>query len=377
MCHGNWWRDGGPCGMLAFGAHLTVIRVMRRVTLADIAKKVGYSKNTVSLALRGDRQIPADTRDRIRHAAEELGYQPNAVVSHLMAQLRASQSPRFRAQLALVNANRDEKAFRTHPTIPTYVEGCERRATRLGYGFDRFWLHDPSMRAETWIRVLRTRNISGIILVGLMDQNRLPSHLRPVWEAFPTVVTGVRTREPALSFSSVDHHNLVTTAFENATALGYTRPALVMDDVIDRLVDRRFSAAFLAAQESLAANRRIPVFRQVNEAWQNPKVFHSWLNRYKPDVLFSLYNAVFDWLKLRGLRVPEDIGVIQLEWRASRPHIAGMNQHNDVTGEAAVDLVVSQIHNNEHGVPAFPRATLIGATWMNGDTVLNAAASHL
>ena len=168
---------------------------MSRVTLADIAKKVGYSKNTVSLALRGDSQIPPPTRDRIRKTADAMGYQPNAVVSHLMAQLRASQSPRFQAKLALVNANRDQHAFRTHPTVPTYIEGCERRAARLGYSLDRFWLHDPTMRAETWIRVLQTRNIKGIILVGLMDQNRLPAHLRPVWETFPTVVTGVRTRD--------------------------------------------------------------------------------------------------------------------------------------------------------------------------------------
>ncbi len=46
-----------------------------------------------------------------------------------------------------------------------------------------------------------------------------------------------------------------------------------------------------------------------------------------------------------------------------------MNQHNRVTGEAAVDMVVSQIHNNESGVHEFPRATMIGATWMDGATV--------
>ena len=125
----------------------------------------------------------------------------------------------------------------------------------------------------------------------------------------------------------------------------------------------------------LPLSRRIPAFRHLAEAWKNPKVFHAWLNRHKPDVLFTLYNVVFDWLKAHGQRVPADIGVIQLEWRASRPEIAGMNQHNDVTGEAEVDLVVSQIHNNEHGVPAFPRATLIGATWMDGTTVKNARAA--
>src|ERR1041384_6307364 len=180
---------------------------MGHVTLKEIAEKVGYSKNTVSLALRDDPQLPIETRERIRQVATEMGYEPNAVISHLMAQLRARHPPRFQAKLALVNANRSADAFRRHPTIPNYVEGCQRRAAKLGYGFDQFWLHAPGLKAESWLRVLRTRNIKGIVLVGLMDTNRLPASLEPVWEALPTVVTGVRTREPALSFSCVDHHN--------------------------------------------------------------------------------------------------------------------------------------------------------------------------
>ena len=51
-----------------------------------------------------------------------------------------------------------------------------------------------------------------------------------------------------------------------------------------------------------------------------------------------------------------------------------MNQHNFVTGEAAVDMVVSQIHNSETGVQDFPRATLIGATWVDGASVRKQSA---
>ena len=46
-----------------------------------------------------------------------------------------------------------------------------------------------------------------------------------------------------------------------------------------------------------------------------------------------------------------------------------MNQHNDAVGEAAVDMVVGQIHRNESGIPDFPRATLIGASWVEGESV--------
>lgn len=342
---------------------------MARTTLNDIARLVGFSKNTVSLALRGDPQIPEVTRERIRKAAEKLGYQPNAIVSHLMAQLRASRTTRLQAKLALVNANRDPDALRSHPTIPTYVQGCESRAAKLGYGFDRFWLHDPTLNAARWLRILHTRGIKGLVLVGLMDTNHLPESLRAVWEQLPTVVTGVRTREPALSFCSVDHHNLALIAFERALALGYRRPGLVLDDVIDALVERRFSAGYLTGQRSLPRKQHVPIFTQMPEAQKEPALFREWLDRYQPDVLFTLYNNVLAWLQASGRRVPKDIGVIQLEWRATRPEIAGMNQHNFVTGEAAVDMVVSQIHNNETGVQAFPRATLIGATWVEGASV--------
>ncbi len=342
---------------------------MPRVTLRDIAQQVGYSKNTVSLALRGDPQIPEKTREKIRSTAHDMGYKPNPVVSQLMAELRASQTPRFQAKLALVNANLDPKAFREHPTIPPYVEGCERRAAKLGYSFDKFWLHDPNLTADRWIRIMRTRNIKGVILVGLMDQNHLPEHLAKVWEHFPAVVTGVRTRKPTLPFCCVDHFNLSLAAFEKAMELGYKRPALIMDDVIDRLVDRRFSAGFLIGQDTLPENQHVPPFMQMNQARQDPKLFHDWFWKEKPDVMFTLYNTVFKWLEAIEVKVPEDVGIIQLEWRAQRPDVAGLHQHNDMTGEAAVDMIIGRIHNNEHGVPDYPRASMVGVSWIDGQTV--------
>jgi len=342
---------------------------MPPVTMRVIADQVGYSKNTVSLALRGHRSIPESTRELIRRAAEKLGYRPNAVVSQLIAQLRAGRTAQFQAKLALVNAHRDPKAFLSHATIPAYVLGCERRGLQLGYTFDHFWLHDPKLKAESWSRILRTRSIKGIIIVGLMDHNQLPEHLKPVWASFPSVVTGVRTREPALSFSCVDHHDLVIQAFERALALGYRRPALVVEERIDRLVEGRFSGAMLTAQQSLPTSLRVPAFLQVEAARTDRRLFPRWFDRHRPDVLLSLYNIVFPWLKDHGLRVPQDLGVIQLEWRESHAEITGMNQHNDAVGEAAVDMVVGQIHRNETGIPDFPRATLIGASWVEGSSV--------
>lgn len=347
---------------------------MPRPTLKDIARALGYSKNTISLGLRGSPEIPERTRSRIRAAADRLGYRPNAVVSQLMAQLRSARTSRLQAKLALVNANLDPDAFHSHPTIPIYVQGCERRAAGLGYDFDHFWLHDPELTAERWLRILTARSIKGLVVVGLMDTNHLPARLAPVWERLPCVVTGVRTRDPALSYCCVDHYNLALLAFERAMELGYRRPGLVLDDVIDSLVERRFSAGYLTGRRKLPISQQIPVFGDVNGPGR-AEMFRSWLDRHRPDVVFTLYNSVLGWIKAAGRRIPDDVGVIQLEWRSSRPDIAGMNQHNLVAGEAAVDMVVSQIHNNEQGVQEFPRATMIGASWVDGSTVRVQAAN--
>lgn len=337
--------------------------------MTDIAREVGVSKNTISLALRNDPQIPESTRQRIHEVARKLGYQRNPIVSHLMAQLRSDGAAGPKASLALINANEDPLAFNNHPTIPTYVSGCRKRATHLGYGLDTFWLHDPKLNGERLNRILKTRGIRGIVLIGLMNCNRLPERFADTWSRYPCVVTGVRTRKPALSFACADHHIIALRAVEKAVELGYRRPGLVLDQTIDHLVEGRFTAGYRIGQNALPAKDRLQPFYQVHAAQSKPELFRKWFERTKPDVLFTLYNSVRTWVDTLDLSVPEDIGLIQLEHRQDRPEWAGMNQHNDLCGEAAVDMVISMIHSGETGIPPFPRATLIGPTWQDGTTV--------
>lgn len=337
--------------------------------MADIARAAGVSKNTVSLALRGDPQIPPATRERIERIAHDFGYQKNATMAHLMAELRRTKKPRVQSTLALLNANADREAFRRHPTVPTYVTGCQRRADQLGYAVDEFWLHDPQLDGARLNKILRSRGIRGAIVVGLMRENVLPASFAETWKEFPIVVTGVRTHDPALSFACTDHHILALRAYEKALALGYGRPALVLDEEIDRLVDGRFSAGVSVASRNRPAKAQTRPFYQVREAMKEPAIFARWFAREKPDVLLTLYNVVHSWLREMNLKVPADVGLIQLEWRASSPEWAGMDQHNDVVGEAAVEMLVSMIHRHEIGVPEFPRATLVGSTWKDGKTV--------
>ena len=339
-------------------------------SMSDIARAAGVSKNTVSLALRGSPRVSQATRDRIAALAAKMGYRSNATVSQLMSELRRNRSARFQATLGLINANEDPRAFTAHPTLPIYVEGCRRRAAQLGYGLDEFWLHEPGWTPRRWLSILRTRNIRGLLVVGLMSHNRLPDRFAPLWASLPAVVTGVRTRGPELSFACSDHHALALAAFEKAVALGYRRPALVLDGVIDQLIEGRFTAGFITGQRRFCpAREHTAPFHDVAAARKDLRVFERWLDRTKPDVIFTLYHEVKRWLESLGRRVPADVGLIQYEWRADHAEWAGMDQRNDLVGEAAVDMLLSMVLHNEPGVPDTPRATLIGSHWVDGATV--------
>ncbi len=336
--------------------------------MADVARRAGVSKNTVSLVLRGSLRVAAATRARVEAAVAELGYRRNPAVADLMAELRRSGSGKFRAMLGLVNANEDPEGLARHPTLPIYVRGIQRRGHALGYAFDEFWLHDPGIDGPRLAAILRARGIRGLVVVGLMRSNRLPERMGCLWAEWPAVVTGVRTREPALPFACADHHALAYAAFEKALALGYRRPGLVLDPVIDELIEGRFTAGYLIGQRRLGG-ARLPPFTAIAQARADVGVFGRWLGRHRPDVLFTLYHEVARWLEALRLRVPDDLGLIQYEWRADHREWAGMDQRNELVGEAAVDMLVSMLPGRRAGVPADPRATLVPSRWVDGATV--------
>ena len=63
------------------------------VSLKDVAKRCGVSTATVSKALNGHSDIGEKTRIRIKEAAQEMGYFPNAAARALKTNRSASSFP--------------------------------------------------------------------------------------------------------------------------------------------------------------------------------------------------------------------------------------------------------------------------------------------
>jgi DNA-binding LacI/PurR family transcriptional regulator len=298
-----------------------------------------------------------------------MGYRTNATVANLMAQLRASRTPKYQATLGLLNVSSDSRTLTGLCTFREWVKGCRERAEQLGYGLDPFWLHEPGISPSRLTKILDSRNIRGLVIAALLDRTGLPEEFDAIWKRFACVVVGVQPAWPPLNFSTNDQFSTALHAVQHLWNYGYRRIGLVLSPEVDAMVERRFSAGFWAALEGFEGSERLPAFpfqpgREVS--------FRAWYRQHLPDAIVCVHDEVKKWIADMDLKVPEDVALAHLDRHEDLADWSGMYQNNTLVGAAAVDMLVGQLHRNEVGLPEFPKASFIQSTWVDGPT----AARH-
>lgn len=129
------------------------------MTMTDLARAAGVSLSTVSRALSGRGDLPAETRARIQTLARELGYHR----SHAPRGRPVTNDPRM---IELVLTEFDD------PWTDEVVSGARMSAARLGY--DLVLTMERDQPEDDWPRRAAARRSGGVIL-GLIrpTQNQL------------------------------------------------------------------------------------------------------------------------------------------------------------------------------------------------------------
>ena len=275
------------------------------VTLRAVARRAGLSLATVSYALRAHPKIPPATRELVAAAALELGYRPNSRVAGLMAHIRgAGVWPRVE-RIAFVWVHTSRRVAAENPYLRAVFKGAVARAERLGFALEEFWTDDAGMKEPRLQEIIVARGIAGVLLSPVLTPVTSLA-LEWDWSQFAAVVIGNVTWTPELHHVGHHHFFAMRTVLLELVKLGYTRPAAVVDAVIDERAKHAWTGAFFARLQ-----------------------------------------------------------VATLRWSANLPaNIGGIDQCDELLGAQAVELLIAQLHHNERGPPRHPGMMLFPGQWM-------------
>ena len=329
-----------------------------KVTLADVARKAGVHRATVSLSLRNHPRIPASTRERIRIIASELGYRINPLVSALMQSRRTGKPAKHTALAYVTNYPTRYGWHPEHHDRPNFFPGAVERARDFGYRLEHFWLAEPGMTPRRFCDILSARSINGLII------GRLPpgkNSLDLEWGRFSCVALGMTLRSPVIDHVSENHFDTVWQSMERCRERGYRRLGIVFPDGNDSpRVGHRWLGAYFMQQLGFPVRDRLPI---CSEKPTDEQHFRAWFLKNKPDaILVNNARLLIEWLSRLGAKVPRDVGLVSLEHRRDFDS-TGVYYDPAKIGGLAVEMLVGLMHRNETGIPAVQHEVLLTGEW--------------
>ncbi len=338
-----------------------------RVSMKDIAERVGVDRSTVSLALKNDPRISEKTRQRIQDAAKELGYRPDPAFKILGAQRWKSRESSTGFVIAFITYPESGN----DPEIERYRAGAKRRAEALGFSFSNFDIGEyPSIARAN--QVLVNRGVSGLLFAKPMRESDLEGY---DWNKFSSITLGEGYFHP--KNHTVEHnrgqnlHNLWNIALKRgAKRIG---TALLKDEQAFEYMSYHGSLGFLQKGDP----RPLPPF----EVDRNKKTtttiseLQTWLSEHAPQVVIGYCDEVYDLLTQAGCRIPKDLSFVSLKKHSSKDptipdgkEISGIDLKLEQAGEIAISMLSSQILQNERDIPNTRLTHLVETEYIEGDT---------
>lgn len=125
----------------------------RSVTIKDLAAELGLSITTISRALNGYSDVGEQTRDRVREAAQAMGYRPNRNAQRLVTQRTRN--------IAWVQTDNDRKFVDPH--FVEVMAGVLRGARRGNYDVV-LTSHTPEQELAVYDRYVNDNSVDGFVV---------------------------------------------------------------------------------------------------------------------------------------------------------------------------------------------------------------------
>ncbi|GAB3815827.1 LacI family DNA-binding transcriptional regulator [Kribbella italica] len=301
--------------------------VVPRIT--DVAALAGVSTSTASKALNDTGQLREETRERVRRAAEQLGFTPDS-------RGRALSSGRSYT-VGLITTDSSGRF-----SIPIML-GAEDALSAGEMALVLCDTRDDALRESHYLKSLVARRVDGIIVTGRRTEPRAPIDV-----PMPVVYAFSPSSDPAGTSVVMDDHGGAASAVRHLLSLGRRRIAHVTGPATHRSAVVRAAATVAAAGDALIGE---PLHGEWSERW----------GRHAVDVLLrtgevdaiscgsdQIARGVCDRLRELGRAVPDDVAVTGFDnWSvmalASRPPLTTVDLRLEELGRRTAQLLLEMI----------------------------------
>lgn len=335
------------------------------VSMKDISKRVGVSVATVSKALNDHSDIGKATKERVREAAREMGYFPNASARTLKTNRSHNIGVLFRDEAG--------NGF-THDFYAAVLDSLKKTAEAKGYDIS-FINSSRSIMDMRYLEHCRYRGYDGVIL-ACIDFND-PDVVELAMSNIPVVtIDHVFDNRTAIISDNVSGiRELVTYIYGEC---GHRKIAYIHG--ADSSVTKNRLASFYATMEDLGGT--VPDEYVKNGIYRKPEVSYDLtleLLDLKDPPTCIIYPDDFsaigglNAIQSRGFSIPDDVSIAGYDGiriaKVLEPKLATIEQDTDVIGDTAARRLVQMIER--------PKSAIAERVVVQGRLLKGGSVKHL
>jgi DNA-binding LacI/PurR family transcriptional regulator len=309
-----------------------------KVTSADVARLAGVSQSAVSRVFTPGASASKRTVEKVRAAAQTLGYRPNVLA-------RAMITGKSRI-IGLVVAYLENQFY------PMAIERLSRILQERGYHILIFMAENATEKVSEVVDELLDYQVDGIITASVGMTNDLAARCSAA--GIPVVMFNRGQDDPRLSEVTSDNVAGGRLAAEFLIAGGHRRIAHVMGWQ-GSSTGRDRAAGFRQAMEAAGLEPFAMLDGEYSREHAARVARQLCENTARPDAIFvgndHMAFGVMDELRFGlGLRVPEDVSIVGYDdvpiaaWPSYR--MTTIRQPVDEMVQAAVDAILDQIEGD-------------------------------
>ena len=317
-------------------------------TIKDVARAAGVSPSTVSRVLNKTAPISEATRKRIYEAMDELKYVPNDIA-------RSFASGSSKAIAIAINVA-DAQAY-SNSFFNNTVFGIETAAHKNGFNLIVTGANNEHGGVSSIEKLIMSKKIDGLVLpVSMLE----PSILRLITDnSFPCVILGrLRTDSSNISWVDIANAQAGAAAAEHLLSKGYKRIAFLSTGEKELFNQDRLEGYCAALRSAGIEPDAESVIHTRSSLADGKRCIGKLLDAPNaPDAVIcgddKLALAALRTAKAKGLRVPEDFGVLCFDntevTELAEPGITAVDVDTFELGRLAAENLIHLIEKPDSG----------------------------